>query len=205
MHGQNPPQGQLSQAQAQAQAHAHARLPHQLQLNSATGLHPNHLALNAMMQQARSREQIKGHHILILKQFGDHLSSFASQSKSVESYMQSGASHLAAQAQKQQDDLQYWSNFVDKFFSPHGVLRHSVWITDEKENKQYEITNPALSRYFFTHFESGICNMQLVMDKAQERELPNNCYYLESVKSSFIYWFESGSQVCLHHLNVHVL
>lgn len=114
-------------------------------------------------------------------------------------YMSEGAQFLDAQAKKQQDDLNYWSDFVETFFSKNGVLRHSVWIVDEQSAKQYEITFPALSRYFYTHFESGIQNMQLIAEKAKEKPLPMNCHYVESPKSSFIYWFENGSQVSFPH------
>jgi len=37
--------------------------------------------------------------------------------------------------------------------------------------------------------------MQMVMEKGTEKELPNHCNYISSEKSSFIYWFENGSQV----------
>jgi hypothetical protein len=128
-------------------------------------------------------------------QFGDHLSQFAVSSKPLETYMADGTQRLAAQGTKQRDDLNYWSTFVDRFFSPRGVLRHSVLIVDEHSNKQYEITFPALARYFYTHFESGIKNMQMIMEKGFEKELPNNCHHIESQKSSFVYWFDNGSQV----------
>ena len=48
---------------------------------------------------------------------------------------------------------------------------------------------------FHTHFESGVKNMQMVMEKGSEKELPNSGHYIESQKSSFIYWFDNGSQV----------
>jgi hypothetical protein len=153
------------------------------------------VAASAMMQQ-RPREQIKGHCILKLVQFGDHLSQFVVSSKPIELYMSRGAQILDAQATKQREDLAYWAEFVETFFSPRGVLRHSVWDIDENSSKQYEVTFPALARYFFTHFESGIINMQMIAEKAKEKELPNNCHYIESQKSSFIYWFDNGSQVC---------
>jgi hypothetical protein len=37
--------------------------------------------------------------------------------------------------------------------------------------------------------------MQMIMEKGTEKELPNHCNYISSEKSSFIYWFENGSQV----------
>ena len=127
--------------------------------------------------------------------FGDHLSSFGANSKPIQAYMAGGAQRLAAQGAKQREDLNYWLNFVDRFFSSKGVLRHSVWFVNENEAKQFEITFPALPRYFHTHFESGIKNMQMIMEKGFEKELPNNGHYIESQKSSFVYWFDNGSQV----------
>ena len=41
--------------------------------------------------------------------------------------------------------------------------------------------------------------MQMVMEKGSEKELPNNGHYIESQKSSFVYWFDNGSQVSLFH------
>ncbi len=130
-----------------------------------------------------------------LMQFGDHLAGFGVSSKPIQAYMANGTQRLAAQASKQTDDLNYWLNFRDRFFSPKGVLRHSVWVVDDSSNKQYEIAFPALARYFHTHFESGIKNMQMIMEKGTEKELPNNGHYIESMKSSFVYWFDNGSQV----------
>ena len=132
-----------------------------------------------------------------LMQFADHLSKFGGSSKPLQAYMANGAQRLAAQGMKQREDLDYWLVFVDQFFSQKGVLRHSVWIVDDREtsNKQYEITFPALARYFHTHFESGIKNIQMIVEKGSEKELPHNGHYIESQKSSFVYWFDTGSHV----------
>lgn len=84
---------------------------------------------------------------------------------------------------------------MQQFFSPKGVFRHSVHILDEAD-KQYEITYPALPRYFHTHFDSGIKNMQLIMEKGStDRPLPGDGHWIENTSSSLVYWFESGSHV----------
>lgn len=127
--------------------------------------------------------------------FSDHLSGFSKVSKPLSMYMQNGISRVDAEAMKQKEDIGYWGGFVDLFFSRGGVLRHSVFVTDEHSNKQYEITSPALPRYFHTHFLSGINNMQMILEKGTEKELPNNGHYIESQSSSFVYWFENGSHV----------
>ena len=43
--------------------------------------------------------------------------------------------------------------------------------------------------------KAGIKNIQMIMEKGSEKELPNNGYYIESQKSSFVYWFDNGSHV----------
>jgi LIM-domain binding protein len=179
---QQAPQQQAGLQQAQQAAQ-------QQQQQQAAAMIQQHQA------QQRQGEKFKGQCLMKLMQFGDHLSGFGVSSKPLQAYMANGAQRLAAQASKQTDDLNYWLNFRDRFFSPKGVLRHSVWVVDDSSNKQYEIAFPALARYFHTHFESGIKNMQMIMEKGTEKELPNNGHYIESQKSSFVYWFDNGSQV----------
>jgi hypothetical protein len=182
---QNPgtPQSQPQQGQPQAQ-------PQQPGMQQQA-------AAAAMLQQQQQRQgdKLKGQCLMKLMQFGDHLSNFGVSSKPLQSYMANGTQRLSAQETKQRDDLSYWLAFVDRFFSPKGVLRHSLWMIDENSNKQYEITFPGLARYFHTHFESGVKNMQMLVEKGRESELPNNGHYIESSKSSFVYWFDNGTQV----------
>lgn len=204
---------QQNQGQPQAQAQAQPPQPNlqpqaqpQQVPQQQPGMQQQQAAAAAMMQQQQQRQgekPLKGACLMRLMQFGDHLSNFEASSKPLSAYMASGAQRLAAQVTKQREDLNYWLKFVDRFFSQKGVLRHSVWIVDdasagnETSNKQYEITFPALARYFHTHFESGVQNMQMIMERGSEKELPNNGHYIESQKSSFVYWFNNGCQVSL--------
>lgn len=101
------------------------------------------------------------------------------------------------QGPKGKGDLSYWNEFVRTFFSPKGVFRHWVHISEDedKADKQYEIAFPALARYFHTYFESGVKTMQFVMDKGTtERPMPNG-FSIENSRSSFVYWFENGLHV----------
>lgn len=94
-------------------------------------------------------------------------------------------------------ELGYWTQFVRAFFSQKGVLRHSVHVYGEGgTDKQYEITFPALARYFHTHFDSGVRNMQLIMEKGtMDKPLPDGGHYVENPRSSIVYWFDNGSHV----------
>ena len=96
-----------------------------------------------------------------------------------------------------QNDLAYWQKFVDQFFSQSGILRQQLLCQADQSSKQYEISTSALPRYYCTHFESGVRKIQMILENAREKEVPNHCHYVESHKASFIYWFESGSQVRL--------
>jgi hypothetical protein len=192
MQAQQVPGG-LTQQQQQQQHTAAMLQAQQLQVQQ-----------NASLQQAaRQGDKMKGHSLMRLVQFGEHLSAFGKQTKPLAAYMANGAQRLAAEGQKQKEDLGYWGAFVEQFFSPKGVLRHSVFVNDEHSNKQYEITFPALPRYFYTHFDSGVKNMQMILEKGTEKALPAG-HYIESQNASFVYWFDNGSQVSLpaklHHV-----
>jgi hypothetical protein len=195
---QNQSQSQPQAQQSQPNAHGQSQQPqpHAQQQQQAMQQQQQQAAAAAMLQnQQRVGDRFKGQCLMKLMLFGDHLSSFSNISRTVQAYMAAGAQRLAAQGAKQRDDLSYWQQFVDRFFSQKGVLRHSVWVAGENTGKQYEITFPALARYFHTHFESGVTSMQMIMEKGSEKELPNNGHYIESPKSSFVYWFDNGSQV----------
>ncbi len=87
---------------------------------------------------------------------------------------------------------------MHRFFSPRGVFRHSIHVIDgeNSSDKQYEIPFAALARYFHTFFDSGVKNMQLVMDKGTtDRPLPSDYHFIENTKASLVYWFEGGSHV----------
>ena len=103
------------------------------------------------------------------------------------------------QGSRGKDDLSYWNMFIARFFSPNGVFRHTLHLGETAEdagNKQYEITFPAIARYFHTHFSSGVKSMQLIMDKGViDKPLPGDCYCIENPNASLVYWFETGSHV----------
>lgn len=102
-----------------------------------------------------------------------------------------------SQSRGEAQDLQYWQSFVDKFYAPGGVLRQGVCNPQAGSFKQFEISTPALARYYLTQFTSGIRQIQMVVEGPRERETPNSGHIVESPKTSFIYWFTNDSQVRL--------
>jgi hypothetical protein len=92
-------------------------------------------------------------------------------------------------------DLQHWSQFVDHFYSPAGVLRHGVLPPQQNVPKMLEITCAMLPRYYHTLFNSGIRRIQTHMEQTRERELPTGGYVVESLRTCYLYWFSNECQV----------
>ena len=101
---------------------------------------------------------------------------------------------MFSQTRGEAADILYWQSFVDRFYSPMGVLRQGIW-NPQTGSKQFEISTPALARYYLTQFTSGIRHIQMVVEGARERETPNGGHIVESQRTSFIYWFTNDSQV----------
>ncbi|KAI1406793.1 hypothetical protein F5Y13DRAFT_9387 [Hypoxylon sp. FL1857] len=168
-----PPNGQQNQPQPPAaqplQAGQHLQLP-------------NNIQQQLLHQQQHKNDGLKGHCLLKLLQFGEHLSGYP--------------------GSRTKDDLTYWNNFVAQFFSPRGVFRLSLFYVgtdptnEEHTDKQHEITQPALARYFHTHFESGVRRINLTFEKGiTDRPLPNGCHFIENQKASLTYWFDNSHVV----------
>ncbi|KAI1770573.1 hypothetical protein F4818DRAFT_260424 [Hypoxylon cercidicola] len=169
-----PPNGQQAQPQQPnpqlLQAAQHPQLPNNIQQQL---MH---------QQQQHKNDGMKGHCLLKLLQFGEHLSGYP--------------------GSRTKDDLSYWNNFVAQFFSARGVFRLSLFYigtdpaNEDHTDKQYEITQPALARYFHTHFESGIRRINLTFEKGiTDRPLPNGCHFIEYQKASMTYWFDNSHVV----------
>ncbi|OTA90065.1 hypothetical protein M434DRAFT_78503 [Hypoxylon sp. CO27-5] len=143
---------------------------------------PNNIQQQLLHQQQHKNDGLKGHCLLKLLQFGEHLSGYP--------------------GSRTKDDLTYWNNFVTQFFSPRGVFRLSLFYVgtdptnEEHADKQHEITQPALARYFHTHFESGVRRINLTFEKGiTDRPLPNGCHFIENQKASLTYWFDNSHVV----------
>lgn len=98
------------------------------------------------------------------------------------------------QSRDEAQDLLYWQEFVDRFYSPGGVLRQGVY-NRQSGSKQFEISTPALARYYLTQFNSGIRHIQMLVEGVRETASPSGGHIVESAKTSFIYWFTNDSQV----------
>jgi hypothetical protein len=136
-----------------------------------------------MMQQQQQRLNRQGQATLCLHSYAEHLGNFASRGEAA--------------------DFMFWHNFVEKFYSPGGVLRQGVWST-QGGSKQFEISTPALARFYVTQFNTGIKQIQLVVEGARERDLPNGGHIVEAPKAYFIYSFTNECRLFTHgHLRAY--
>ncbi len=131
---------------------------------------------NSLMQR---REHIKAQCLMRLSQLSEQLSGYP------------GA--------RSRDDLSYWNELVGRFFSRAANFRHTLHASAEGEDtgpRQYDITFPAIARYFHTHFGSGVKSMQLTLGQGTvDRPVGGDSYLIENPKASLIYWFETGSHL----------
>lgn len=139
----------------------------------------------AMMMQQQRQQSLnrQGQSILTLHSYAENLGGFASRGEVA--------------------DLNYWHSFVDRFYSPAGVLRQGVW-SPQGGSKQFEISTPALARYYLTQFNSGIKQIQMVVEGAREHNMPNGGHMVDAAKAYFIYWFTNDTQLFTNgHLRAH--
>lgn len=138
-----------------------------------------HMAMNTTYMQQQRREQMKAQCLMRLSQLSELLSGYP------------GA--------RSRDDLGYWNELVMRFFSRSAVFRHTLHASAEGEEtgpRQYDITFPAIARYFHTHFGSGVKSMQITLGQGTaDRPLPGDGYQIENPRASMIYWFETGSHL----------
>lgn len=107
------------------------------------------------------------------------------------------AEQLSAYSNRSSQGLAYWQTFVQQFYSPGGVLRQGVW-NAQRGSKQFEISTPALARYYWTQFNSGVKRIQMIVENAVEKDFPNGGQIVESPRTCFLYWFDNDCQLYSH-------
>lgn len=76
------------------------------------------------------------------------------------------------------------------------MIRQQLYYSSDQSTKQYEISpTPTLARYYWTHFNSGVQNIQMIVERFREVDLPTGGHSVTSEKTSFIYWLANGHQL----------
>ncbi|KAL9034903.1 MAG: hypothetical protein Q9180_005153 [Flavoplaca navasiana] len=170
-------QTQPPQAQTQQQPNQPSQTQQQHHVQQQTQqMHNAQQQAAAAMMQPRLQNPMKGASVLKLIHFGDQLGNFSTR--------------------KQNNDLNFWVNFVERFFSHTGVIRQQLYHPADQSTKKYEISpTPTLARFYWTHFNSGVQNIQMIVERFREVDLPNGGHSVASEKTSFIYWLANGHQL----------
>ncbi|KAL8654694.1 MAG: hypothetical protein Q9226_003336 [Calogaya cf. arnoldii] len=174
---QQPPQATPQQQTPQTQQQATQQLQAQQQQHQAQlqAHHAQQQAAAAMIQP-RMQNAMKGASVLKLVHFADQLGNFSTPPR--------------------KNELDFWVNFVERFFSHTGVIRQQLYYSADQSTKQFEISpTPTLARFYWTHFNSGVRNIQMIVERFREFDAPNGGHMIKSEKTSFIYWLANGHQL----------
>ncbi|KAJ5226032.1 Transcriptional activator ptaB [Penicillium chermesinum] len=116
---------------------------------------------NAMMMKMQ-QPQRQGASILALNSYADGVGVFTPRNEAM--------------------DIQYWQSFVDRFYAPTGVLRQNLYDSQTGHSKQFEISNPALARFYYTQFTTGIRQIQMVFTRGKLHALFDMNNKIESMQ-----------------------
>ncbi|ORZ23865.1 LIM-domain binding protein-domain-containing protein [Lobosporangium transversale] len=72
----------------------------------------------------------------------------------------------------QHQTIDFWQAFVAKFFGNAGKLRYKLVNPVTSESKVFELTAPSLPRFYLGTVESGIKQLQLILEQALGQTAP---------------------------------
>ena len=86
-------------------------------------------------------------------------------------------------------ELEYWEQFVSKFFSPDGVLRQQFVDVEKGNDKTYRIEYFSLPRFYQAHFRGGIKQISMSTLQANENNLPTGGHtvFCRTATTTYIY------------------
>jgi hypothetical protein len=188
---QQPPNSQHSTPQQQqAQQQVQQQQIHQAQLQQQQQQQRQQAAvIQNQMQNQIPRDN--GPFILRLVQFASELS----QSMPSPRIQLKGRLDGQNPGQKPPRDMKHWQKFVDNFFSPKGMLRQVLWSSSDQSTKTFETPASGVARLYWSQFNSGVKNIQMFVEGAMERRIPNGGCFVESTRCTFVTWFSNGHNV----------
>ncbi|KAF2689706.1 hypothetical protein K458DRAFT_131405 [Lentithecium fluviatile CBS 122367] len=165
---------QQPQNQSQMQQRNPGMTPQQV-AQQTQGLAQQQAARMAMMQQrANGPNPPNGQPTLKLMNFVDHLGRFNSS--------------------REQNRLEIWQGFVDKFFTETGAFIHVLSTRNSESTKMFEIVHAAMPRYFYTQFNTEVEHLQITLDGATEKSGPPESK-VTCDRAKFIYTYKNQCQV----------
>jgi hypothetical protein len=126
------------------------------------------------LRQAQAQTRMSGSTLLKVLRFADNLGSF--------------------RADQQPNDLNHWQRIVEQHFAKNGIFRIVLKFNKDKSSKTFEVNYVSLPRYFYTHYESDIDQIQLLLDGAIEKAISETHQFVQAERARMLYWFRDGTQ-----------
>ncbi|KAI8643527.1 LIM-domain binding protein-domain-containing protein [Parasitella parasitica] len=97
--------------------------------------------------------------------------------------------------QEEAVDRLFWDNFVQSFFTMQGTLKLGLTNVVDNEQKNHEVNQALLARFFHTQYLCGVVSIQMTLDKTMEYILPGGIMYVQCPRASFINRYKNGTLV----------
>jgi hypothetical protein len=108
------------------------------------------------------------------------------------------ADRLAAytSTEGQPNDLNYWRQFVAQNFAEDGRMRFTVRSqSDPNSTKDFEVVASILPRYFWTYFESGGKQIQLIPQNTMQKPAGDGLQNVTAERAQMVYHFSQSDKV----------
>ncbi|CEP08057.1 hypothetical protein [Parasitella parasitica] len=97
--------------------------------------------------------------------------------------------------QEEAVDRLFWDDFVHNFFTMQGILKLGLTNAVDNEQKDHEVNQALLARFFHTQYMCGVVSIQMTLDKTMEYILPGGIMYVQCPRASFINRYKNGTLV----------
>ncbi|ORX95764.1 hypothetical protein K493DRAFT_301291 [Basidiobolus meristosporus CBS 931.73] len=107
----------------------------------------------------------------------------------------------------------HWSRVMSEYFASNGLMKYTLSHSQLKDTRTFGILDPdvfycipftdalsdlppsLLARFYLINYESGVTDIQLVLENAVEFALPNGYHVVECARAAFVYHYVDGTQV----------
>jgi hypothetical protein len=93
------------------------------------------------------------------------------------------------------NDLAYWEETIQKYFSPFGSIRQQLYNNKQGNDKSFQLQYPSLARFYYSHFTSGIKQILMQSFDHNQSKLPNGGIHIWSNRASLTYVFHNDLRV----------
>ncbi|KAK9729770.1 hypothetical protein K7432_000017 [Basidiobolus ranarum] len=89
----------------------------------------------------------------------------------------------------------HWNKIMSEFFASNGLMKYTLCHSQLKDTRTFDLPTSLLARFYLINYESGVTDIQLVLENPVEFALPNGYHVVECVRAAFVYHYWDGTQV----------